>query len=138
MKSSLSEFVAMATEDVKWQILRGVQLMKTLAKEFLKPQPHSPELETIWKTMMLMSSFRQIDREALRELHQDPKNDQFFHAYVKFQIYQSEKYNGSLWPGGLKGYPTSLSDELKIRKFKENTIWTKEIYQDYEDLLDGK
>lgn len=87
---------------------------------------------------MLLSHFRQHDREILRDLHQDPKHDRFLHSFARFQIHQSKQREGGFWIGGLKGEKISLSEELFNAPAPIEPMFMNEIYQDYKDLLQGE
>lgn len=88
--------------------------MKVLKEEFLMQEPDSPIVNTLWKTMILLSVFHKKDWEFLRNIFLSLQEDNlmFMQNFAKFQINESKKKKGTIWLGGLTSKPTSLHDEM--------------------------
>lgn len=124
--------------DIKSRLPLFAPLIIHLPKQFIEISPNSDILPLLWTEMILLSFFREKDRNHLRSFHLDCVHNKFLHALANFHIYYSELRCGSHWIGGLKTYPTSLSDELgKIPIHLESAKLT-ELYQHYNELLHGK
>lgn len=114
--------------------------MNALEKKFILHSSDSPILATIWKTMMLMAMFRNNDRQFLRKLILEDHNHEvsFLNSFIRFQINESQRGDGSFRLGGLKGQPTSLSQEVLNRKVPRGSEWVNKVNQDFGALLYGE
>lgn len=89
--------------------------------------------------MLLMAMFSEHDQNYLRELIlNDDHPKPFINAFVKFQILQSQKHRGSIWLGGLKGEPKSLSDEITNKPIPKGLDWMEKINRSFEQLINGE
>lgn len=129
------------SEDIQRLIMtsRPRTFMKVLKEEFLMQEPDSPIVNTLWKTMILLSVFHKKDWEFLRNIFLSLQKDDmlFMQNLAKFQIKESEKKKGTIWLGGLTSKRTSLHDEMINRGISEGPNSMREIYKRFRELMNG-
>lgn len=140
--SSEHQLKRLGTEEV--EVHRDIEsmeppsVMQALEEVFLNHPTESTILNTIWQAMLLIDMFSKQDESYLHKLIlDDDALEPFINAFVKFQISVSQKSHGSIWLGGLKGEPKSLSDEIINRSVPEGLDWMYVSNRRFEEILYG-
>lgn len=117
------------------QTFQGLSNVGSLSKLFVKLHPEDKLRRLVWQEIQLLSYFSEVDRQALRELHND---DNFLDTLVRFHSYECQISGSRAWSGGMAITPISLSEELAKRTVPARLSWLADYYQDYDRLLNGK